>query len=67
MEPVSSAIAKIDYNPDVLILRITFTDGRIYEYYGVPLELANLFMSAPSKGKFYTHNIRGHFNQQRIL
>lgn len=67
MYTTSSAIATIDYNPDTLILRITFRDNHVYDYYGVPEITAQQFINAPSKGKYYTQYIKGRFNQQRIL
>lgn len=67
MYVTSSAIVAINYNSDTLILRITFKDNSIYDYYEVPEIIAQQFLNAPSKGKYYAQYIKGRFNQQRIL
>ena len=36
----SSHLQSSDYNPDTQTLRVTFVDGSIYEYAGVPLDVA---------------------------
>lgn len=62
----SSVIAAVAYEPKSMTLRIHFRNNGIYDYYGVPASLVNQFVSAPSKGKFYAHFIKGRFSQQRI-
>jgi hypothetical protein len=42
-------------------LRITFANGAIYQYLGIPLALYQGLMSSPSHGVFFWRNIRQRF------
>jgi len=57
----SSVIDKIDYEAQHARLTVTFTTGRVYQYFLVPLDLAAAFQSAPSKGAFFNTRISDHF------
>lgn len=48
----SSNIFSIGYDPVNKILQVEFRRGSIYEYYDVPDNIYQNFMSAESKGKF---------------
>lgn len=63
---VSSSILQIGYEPSSLTLRIVFRNGSAYDYHGVPILLAQQFLSAPSKGRFYSKFIKGRFSPFRI-
>ena len=54
----SSVIQAIDYEPEHSRMTVTFTTGRIYEYYMVPAAIASAFQSAVSKGTFFNKRIR---------
>ncbi len=57
----SSVIADLEYEPELARLTVTFTTGRIYEYFMVPPDVAASFQSAPSKGTFFNTRIRNRF------
>lgn len=57
----SSSIALIGYEADSLTLRVVFHDGKTYDYHGVPPLIANQFLNAPSKGRYYAGFIKGRF------
>ena len=68
MIPVnSSSISAIGYDADTMTLRLAFRTGGMYEYHAVPESIVRQLMSAPSKGKYYSRNIKGRFNPMRIL
>ena len=54
----SSVIEKIDYEAEHSRLTVTFTSGRVYEYYMVPGAIASAFKNALSKGTFFNKRIR---------
>ncbi len=57
--PVSSSnISSIGYDPDLMVLEIEFHRGRVYQYQGVPIELYESLMQAPSHGRFFSAYIR---------
>lgn len=67
MIPVrSSYIAYVGYDPDNMILRIQFAEGSVYDYHSVPVSIAQQFLAAPSKGKYYAEWIKGRFSPVRI-
>ena len=67
MIPVeSSHIARIGYSVDTATLRIEFLSGNIYEYYDVPQNVFDEFLSADSKGKYANRNIYKVYSQQKI-
>ena len=57
----SSVIKDFRYDADHARLTVTFTTGRIYEYYAVPAETADAFRLAFSKGTFFNTKIRDRF------
>ena len=58
---VSSTITSVEYDDDARELDITFTSGKKYRYFNVPLEIYAEFLDAESKGKFFNDNIKGAF------
>jgi hypothetical protein len=58
---VSSTIKSVEYDDDARELDITFTSGKTYRYFNVPLEIYAELLDAGSKGKFFNDNIKGAF------
>jgi hypothetical protein len=54
----SSTIKSVGYDAEMKALEVEFASGRIYQYYDVPEEIHNEFISAPSKGNFFHHKIK---------
>jgi len=55
---VSSTITSVEYDDEARELDITFTSGKKYRYFNVPLEILCRIMDAGSKGKFFNDNIK---------
>lgn len=65
--PVSSSnIGSIGYDANMQILEIEFLSGRVYQYFGVPVEVYEGLMSAGSHGKFFNYNIRNVFPCEQV-
>lgn len=62
----STVIAKIEYESEIARLTVTFTTGRIYEYFMIPPNVAADFQSAPSKGTFFNQFIRDQYSFREI-
>lgn len=62
----SSNIGNITYSPHTHLLRVSFLNGTIYDYYDVDDKTYRNFMDAPSKGTFFSKNIRGKFRYKKI-
>lgn len=58
MTPVegSSNLTAHGYDPETETLRVEFKGGNQYEYHGVPKEMHQAFLEAPSQGS-YLHSI----------
>jgi hypothetical protein len=54
----SDAIHDLAYDPETLELHVTFHHGGTYTHGGVPAELYERFLAAPSKGSFYNAELK---------
>lgn len=62
--PDSSNIKEIHWENDKMY--ITFLQGGIYQYDNVPKRLFEAFRTAPSAGKHFHANIKGHYPYTKI-
>ena len=62
----SSTIDSTGYDSKNKILRIKFTSGAIYDYYGVPEKIAEGLLNASSKGSFFNEYIKDIYEFERI-
>jgi hypothetical protein len=51
-------IKSIDYEAALSRLTVTFTTGRIYDYFAVPANVAEAFRASNSKGAYFNAHIR---------
>ena len=61
----SSAMRSAGYDDVTRTLEIEFPDGDVYDYFGVPPETWRAFEKAPSKGLFFSGEIRDRFAFER--
>jgi hypothetical protein len=61
----SSAISSVGYDPKERVLEVEFSSGSVYAYHGVPPKVYKSLMSAESKGRFLSGNIRGQFPSEK--
>lgn len=62
----SSTISEIGYDSDTATLEIMFSDGRVYQYFDVPLSIYEALMNAGSVGQHFHREIRGIYRFARI-
>ena len=62
----SSAIARLNYDPDSRTLFVVFVDGDLYAYFDVPEAVFDAFLSAPSKGRFFAEEVRGRYGFHKV-
>lgn len=62
----STVIQAFDYDETHNRLTVTFTTGRVYEYYLVPPAIAAGFKEAFSKGTFFNKRIRDKYACREI-
>ena len=63
--PESSNIVRYRYDEESQTLEVEFKGGNIYQYFDVPIGLAEEFGMAPSKGQYFGQNIRNAFRYAR--
>lgn len=57
--PVSSSnVQSIGYDSDSSILEVEFTNGAIYQYFGVPQDVYDGLMDAASKGTYLHRHVK---------
>jgi hypothetical protein len=63
----STAIRFISYDEDTERLSVTFVTGRRYLYEGVPVDVYEDFLRAPSRGGFFNAEIRDRYDYEEIV
>ena len=62
----STNLMSIGYDRETETLEVEFLNGRIYQYYGVPNNLHDQLMQAPSKGQFFNSYVRNSYPFSRV-
>lgn len=57
----STSLTSAEYDPSTQELVITFQNGQSYSYSGVPEEVYQGLLKAPSKGAFFWANIKDQY------
>jgi hypothetical protein len=57
----STTLRAFAYDDGREILQLEFLSRAIYHYYGVPAEVHEALLGAPSKGSYFNRVIRGRF------
>jgi hypothetical protein len=57
----SSMIKRYDYDANMQVLHLQFGSGRIASLQSVPQNVADDFIAAPSKGKFFHTSLRDQY------
>jgi hypothetical protein len=65
--PVASSwIRSVSYASDAT-LTVRFRSGAVYRYFTVPRSILEGFLTAPSKGAYFTHRIRSAFPHTQVV
>ncbi len=66
-QPVkSSSLRAIGFDHQLSILEAEFSNGGVYQYFGVPLRIYRGLLAAASKGSFFNAHIRDNFPATKI-
>ena len=66
-QPVASSnVRAIGYDSRTQTLEVEFLSGWVYQYYGVPGNMHELFMEAQSKGRFLNYYIKNRYPYSRV-
>ena len=67
MERVDSeALAEVGHHPQSRTLFVRFRSGELYAYLEVPTDVADAFLRAPSKGRFFQAEIDPVYRYVRV-
>jgi hypothetical protein len=64
--PLSSNIESWEYDSGRKILRVVFRSGAVYEYEGVPADVAEEGEDAPSAGAWLAELVKGRYEYRRV-
>jgi ATP-dependent DNA helicase RecG len=62
----SSWIESVTYASDATLI-VRFRRGSVYRYFTVPRAILEGFLTAPSKGAYFTHRIRNAFPHTQLV
>ena len=62
----SSLFASARYEAERHQLYLRFRDGNVYRYFSCPLKVYTEFLSADSKGRYFSQNIRSQFRYEQV-
>jgi len=62
----STSLRSVGYNPETRELDLEFKEGRLYRYGGVPPEVHEELLHAPSLGRYFLANVRGRYPCERL-
>ena len=62
----SSWIASVTYASDATLV-VRFRNGTVYRYFTVPRAILEGFLTAPSKGAYFTHRLRNIFPYTQVV
>ena len=62
----SSWIASVTYASDATLV-VRCRNGTVYRYFTVPRAILEGFLTAPSKGAYFTHRIRNAFPYTQVV
>ena len=63
---LSSEIEWIGYESKRSMLQVEFIVGGTYQYDNVPPRVYESFLNAPSHGRFFETQIKGHYSYRKI-
>lgn len=65
--PVSSSnIASVGYDVRTQTLQVEFLSGSFYQYFDVPQNVFDGFITAGSKGRYFAVNIKGIYRYAKV-
>jgi hypothetical protein len=62
----SSVFTSAAYVPDRRLLYLCFRSGEVYRYFDFPPEQYQALLTADSKGRYFSSNIRDQFRCERL-
>ena len=66
LTPTSTAFIWLDYDRASRQLTVGFRDRTSYEHNGVPEQIFELLLSAPSQGRYYNQEIRNRYRSVKV-
>lgn len=64
--PDSTNVGSIGYDHESQTLEVEFIKGSVYQYFDVPQNVYDEFISSGSKGQYLARNIKGNYRYARV-
>jgi hypothetical protein len=62
----SSSIRSAGYDKETKTLEVEFVSGGVYQYKGVPEYVYTEFLASPSRGVYFSTEIRDHYPTTKV-
>lgn len=62
----SDNLEEAGYDEQLRLLHIQFSNGALYEYYDVPMDVYIGLITASSAGKYFHEYVKGHYRYSRV-
>ena len=56
----------MEYDEKREVLRITYTSGKVYDYWAVPQQAYDDMKAASSKGQYLNYSIKGKYKYKKV-
>lgn len=63
---VSSNISEVGYHEASETLEVLFRNGRMYQYFGVPLRVYQELVHSESCGRYLSRQVKGRYRYARV-
>jgi hypothetical protein len=62
----SQALSSVGYDAARRVLEVEFTNGRVYQYFGVPRHEVERLLGADSQGAFFSDRVRDRYPYEQV-
>lgn len=62
----STQMQIVSFDATKLLLTVTFKSGATYEYYDVPIDVAENLLQAESMGRYFHRYVRGPYKYKKV-
>jgi hypothetical protein len=63
----SATLSSVGYDQESNTLEVEFTNGSVYQYFDVPIEVVVALLLAESAGRYHNAHIRNRYRHARLL
>jgi hypothetical protein len=65
-EVTDRTVLEVDYDDQTSVLEVWLRSGAVYQYFVVPVDVADALATAPSADKYLASSVKGRYRRRRI-